>query len=113
MVALPSIDKSYGTQMQQSYRRKRIELGDGYSVRALEGLNAKPQVWKIIYDNVTKEEAEELRVFFETLGGVDLIEWQPYNQPDELKWTATDFQSQPSTWQKLSCSVVLTQEFDL
>lgn len=113
MVALPSIEKSYGTQMQQSYRRKRIQLGDGYSVRAVDGINSTPQAWKIMYDNVSKEEGEELRLFFEALKGVDIIEWQPYGQPDVLKWTADGFTSQPSTFQKVNCTITLTQEFDL
>ncbi len=113
MVALPNIDQSYGTQMDQDYRRKRIQMGDGYSVRARDGINAEPQQWQVVWDNVSKEDAEDLRVFFEDLGGVDLIEWTPHGQLVELKWSATAFRSGPSTWGKATCSVTLTQEFDL
>lgn len=113
MVALPDVLLGYGTNMTQDPRRKRISFGDGYSQRAKDGLNNAPQVWNFTYDNIDDDKAEELRVFFEALGGVDVIEWKPLGQPDVLKWTATNFQSTPSTWQKRTCTVTLTQEFDL
>jgi phage-related protein len=113
MAALPAIELGYGTQMSQDYRRKRIQMGDGYSVRSRDGLNAAPQQWSFTWDNIPKVQAEELRVFFEELGGVDIIEWTPLDQDTELKFTATNFQSQPTTFGKRTCSVTLTQEFDL
>jgi phage-related protein len=113
MVALPAIELGYGTQMSQDYRRKRIQMGDGYSVRAKDGLNNAPQQWSFTWDNIPNVQAEQLRVFFEELAGVDIIEWTPFNQQQELKWTATNFQSQPTTFMKSTCSVTLTQEFDL
>jgi phage-related protein len=113
MVALPDIELGYGTQMAQDFRRKRISFGDGYSQRARDGLNNAPQVWTFTYDNIPDQQAEQLRLFFEALGGVDVIEWKPLGQATVLKWTATNFQSQPSSWRKKTCSVTLTQEFDL
>lgn len=113
MVALPNIELGYGTQMSQDFRRKRIQMGDGYSVRARDGLNAAPQVWSFTWDNIRNADAEALRVFFEQLGGVDLIEWMPHNQDTVLKFTATGFQSQPTSFMRSTCSITLTQEFDL
>lgn len=113
MAALPAIELGYGTQLSQDFRRKRISFGDGYSQRSRNGINSAPQVWSFTYDNIPEEQAEELRVFFEDLGGVDVIEWQPLGQSNVLKWTATNFQSQPTSWRKRTCSITLTQEFDL
>lgn len=113
MVAIPLIELSYGTQLTQDYRRKRISFGDGYTQRARDGLNSTPQQWSLTWDNIRNAQAELLRVFFQDLAGVDVIEWTPLNQPAELKWTATGFQSQPSSFGRSTCSVTLTQEFDL
>lgn len=113
MAALPAIDLGYGTQMGQDYRRKRITFGDGYTQRSRDGLNSAPQQWKFTWDNIPNADAETLRQFFEGLGGVDLVEWTPLGQGTELKWTATGFESQPSSFGKSTCSVTLTQEFDL
>jgi phage-related protein len=113
MTALPNILLSYGTEMTQEYRRKRIQMGDSYSVRARDGVNAEPQQWRLTWENVTHAQAEQLRLFFKALGGVDIVDWKPFNQDATLKWTATGFQSAPSTFGKSTCSVTLTQEFDL
>lgn len=113
MLAIPLIELSYGTNMTQEYRRKRIQFGDAYSQRARDGLNSTPQQWSLNWDNIRNPQAEILRTFFEGLAGVDLVEWRPLNQPLSLKWTATGFQSQPTTFGRSTCSVTLTQEFDL
>ncbi len=113
MPRLPQIRLSYGTELTQEYRRKKISMGDGYSVRAQDGLNAAPQRWKLIWENIPNADAEMLRQFFKELGGVDLIRWQPIDQPEALLWTAGGFSSQPSTFGKRNCSVTLEQEFDL
>ncbi len=104
---------SYGTEMTQEYRRKRMQMGDGYSVRARDGLNSKPQMWKLVWQDVYNEDAEMLREFFADLGGVDLLRWQPFNQPKSLIWSTAGFVSTPSSFGKSNCSVSLTQEFDL
>lgn len=113
MVALPDIEPSYGTEMTEQFRRKRIQMGDGYSVRARDGINSKAQEWTVVWAKVSDAEAEQLRVFFEDLGGVDVIEWTPFNQSVELKWTASEFQSKPTGYNNQTCSVVMSQEFDL
>ncbi len=109
--ALPLL--SYGTDMTQEYRRKRLTMGDGYSVRALDGLNAKVQRWKLTWNDVANADAEMLRLFFEDLAGVGLVRWTPFNQPSQLLWTAEGFNSAPSSFGKSTCTVNLTQEFDL
>lgn len=113
MAEIPYLDLSYGTDMTQRYKVKRIELGDGATQRKRNGLNSKPQQWSLRWDNIKDDVAEELRVFFEDQGGTDIVDWQPFNQPDELKWTANDFRSRPSGYGISSVSVELTQEFDL
>jgi phage-related protein len=113
MVALPAIEPSYGTQMAQDYRRKRIQMGDGYSVRARDGINSAAQQWTLTWQQIRNTDVETLRLFFEGLGGVDLIEWKPYNQLATLKWTASNFQMQPTGYNHSTCSITLTQEFDL
>ena len=113
MATLPASDLSYGTDMTEEYRIKRVGFGDGYSQRAEDGLNTVRQQWRLNWDRIPDALAEELRVFFRDLKGTGIIEWTPYNQPDELKWTANNFQSKPVAAMISSCSIVLTQEFDL
>lgn len=121
MVLIPAIhgedpetlDLSYGTDMQQDYRVDRIDYGDGYAQRALKGLNSKPQRWRLIWNGISDADAEMLRVFFEGLGGVGIIDWQPYNQAASLKWTGNGWNAKPTGFLKQDCSITLSQEFDL
>ena len=113
MTALPDIDLSYGTDMSSSYRVKRVDFGDCYSQRARDGFNTIRQQWRLVWERIPDAQAEQLRQFFNDLAGVGVIEWTPYNQPDELKWTAADFTSKPVGALISTVSVTLTQEFDL
>lgn len=99
--------------MSTSYRVKRVSFGDGYTQRAPDGLNTVRQQWRLVWERIPDTLAETLRLFFNGLGGTGLIEWTPYNQPTELKWTANDFTSKPVGALIATVSVTLTQEFDL
>lgn len=108
-----TLDLSYGSDMSQEYRVRRVDFGDGYSQRGRRGINNAPQVWRLVWNTIGDADAEVLRLFFEGLGGVGIIEWRPYGQPTELKWTATGWTSKPAGYLVQDCSVTLTQEYDL
>lgn len=113
MVAIPYLDLSYGTDMTQKPRVRRVNFGDSYSQREKDGLNAQPQQWKLIWKNIADTDAEALRQFFEARGGVEIIDWTPFGQATALKWTNGDFKSKPTGHSISTCTVTLTQEFDL
>lgn len=114
MVALPAnIEPSYGTDMSEEYRVRKVELGDGYSQRSADGLNTARQQWRLVWERLPDADAETLRQFFRNLRGIDIIDWTPYNQATQLKFTANGFSSKPVGYLKSTCSVTLTQEFDL
>lgn len=109
---IPFLDLSYGTDMSQDYKNRRVDFGEGVSQRA-KRLNGAPQTWRLVWENIPEDVAEELRVFFENLQGTDIIEWRPYNQTAVLKWTADRWSSKPSGHRRFSAGIQLTQEFDL
>lgn len=112
MAVIPYLDLSYGTDLSQDYRPRRVNFGEGLTQRA-KRLNGAPQEWRLVWSSIRDDQAEILRQFFEDLQGVDLIEWTPYNQATELKWTADRWSARPSGWLVQDCSITLTQEFDL
>lgn len=112
MVALPNIELSYGTDMSMDVRVKRVDFGDGYSQRSLDGLNAVRQQWRLVWERIPDAQAEELRLFFKSLGA-GVVDWTPFNQPLPLKWSASGFTSKPVAYIISTASVTLTQEFDL
>lgn len=108
-----TLDLSYGSDMSQDYRVRRVDFGDGYSQRSKRGINNAPQQWRLIWNGISDTDAEMLRVFFAGLGGVGVIEWEPYNQATELKWTANGWAAAFAGFETQDCSITLTQEFDL
>lgn len=121
MVLIPAIngedpetlDLSYGTDMEQQYKVDRVNYGDSYSQRALPGLNSTPQKWRLVWNGISDADAEMLRAFFEGLAGVGIIDWTPYGQATQLKWTGNGWSARPSGFLKQDCSITLSQEFDL
>lgn len=112
MATIPYSDLSYGTDMNQEYRGRRVDFDEGFSQRA-KRKNGTRQRWRLVWDKIRDDKAEELRQFFEGLQGVGVIEWTPYNQLRELKWTASGWTSRPSGFLVNDCSIELGQEFDL
>lgn len=110
-----TLDLSYGTDMAQDYRVRRVQFGDGVSQRSRPGLNSTPQQWRLVWNQISDADAETLRLFFEECAGVETIDWAPYNQDPEvlLKWTANGWSGKPNGYLKQDCSITLTQEFDL
>lgn len=121
MATIPSIngappdtlDLSYGTDMTQAYNIRRVDFGDGYSQRSKRGINNAPQQWRLQWNGISDADTEVLRLFFLGLAGVDIIDWQPYNQATELKWTASGWSAKPAGHLIHDCGITLTQEFDL
>jgi phage-related protein len=113
MTALPAIELSYGTDMSQDFRVRRVNFGDGFSQRSVDGLNAQPQSWRLVWEHIPDSQAETLRTFFAGLAGTGIIDWTPFGQSTALKWTGNNFSSKPSGTLISDCSVTLTQEFDL
>lgn len=111
-LVIPYLDLSYGTDMSQDYRNRRVDFDEGYSQRA-KRMNGARQQWRLVWDKIRDDTAEELRLFFEAAQGTELIEWLPYNQPTLLYWTADRWSQRPSGFLVNDCSIVLTQEFDL
>lgn len=109
---IPLIDLSYGTDMSQAYRARRVDFDEGYAQRARRKNNG-PQQWRLVWDHIRDNQAETLRQFFEQLGGSGLLEWKPYGQAAALVWTADRWTARPSGFLIQDCSIVLTQEFDL
>lgn len=104
---------SPGTRQTVARKVRVTKLGEGYSARARDGINANRQVWTLTWTQMTLAQKEALRVFFDDLGDVDSFEWTPFGQEDGLSWrTTSGFNATANGYNNWDVSVEIEQVFD-
>jgi phage-related protein len=112
MATLPAIDLSYGTDLTHKYKRKRKQLGGGYSLRAKDGTNNVKQEWRLVWENISEANKTTLETFFNSRGGVTAFEWTPYGQVTQLKFISGEPNCRPSKGPLWNVTVDIEQVFD-
>lgn len=113
MVALPTDPPmSYGTENTSTYEVSKTEFGDGYTAREAPGLNSIRQKWTLYWKGITTAQKEILRDFFRARAGVEAIEWTPFGQATELKFTCESFRDRPVGFDSWDCRANFEQVFD-
>lgn len=106
----PSQDGTSGTITP---RVIKAQFGDGYTQRAVDGLNSQKEMWKFLWKGLTLTERNEILDFFEARGGVEAFNYTPPSETVAMQFTCV-------TWQKASAGGNLwivtadfEQEFDI
>ena len=60
-----------GVQQTATPRVLKAQFGDGYEMRAVEGINNTPRSWALTFNNRTKSDIDKLYKFMNTLASVD------------------------------------------
>jgi len=81
MFTFPSIEASYGLQKNSSPTINKINFGDGYSSRAVIGLNQNKKNYNLTWKNITETEANTIEVFLDARAK-DLVSFT-YTPPQE------------------------------
>lgn len=67
----------YGAQVSVKPRVRVAQFGDGYEQRIADGINTRPQVWSLQFNNRTDTEAGNITTFLEARNGVEAFDWTP------------------------------------
>jgi len=103
---------SYGVQLQQTYNVKRTQFGDGYSQRSSTQINPVRQQWTLVWSNVTRAEAQQLKDFFDGLKGTGTFDWVPEGSTASKKFSANNFTMGAPSYDLRNCQVTAIEEFD-
>jgi phage-related protein len=76
----PPVAPGYASQRQIQARVLRADFGDGYSLRAGDGLNSVKRVWSLTWPVLRIAEADVIEAFLTARGGVQPFWW---TAPDE------------------------------
>lgn len=66
---------SYGVQIEVTPRVLEAKFGDGYSMRAEDGLNTVPEEWSVSFDNLEDIDANDIMTFLRAQKGVYPFLW--------------------------------------
>ena len=68
---------SQSPQLTKKPRVLEVGFGDGYHLRAVDGLNAIRQSWALVFNNRTDAIIDAIDTFLTTRGGVTSFTWTP------------------------------------
>jgi phage-related protein len=114
-IILPSEQKFTVDRMTVRSSKPRVvefSFGDGYTQRALKGLNPLDETFNLTFTNRPKEEIEFLIEFFETKAGVDAFGFSPPGSPS-IKLTGNFFSDYVVRTAGDSISTIGTPEYIL
>lgn len=69
--------ESAGTTLREEPRLRTARFGDGYEQRAPDGINHRPQMWDMVFDEVEDDVADEMIDFLRTHDGVTAFSYVP------------------------------------
>lgn len=112
--ALPQQDLiTQAAQGDTEFRVNTIQYGNGYSQRAVDGLNAKVDSWTLDWDNLYESEFESLVTAFDAAGGADYFTWTAPGDSSAKKFIVPKYTRRIVAGNMFSISATLNQVFDL
>lgn len=80
--------------LEEAPRVLRARFGDGYEQRAPDGINNRPQLWDLVFEQVDADVAADILTFLRARNGFEAFDWTPRWAPGAIrvkceKWTRT------------------------
>lgn len=112
--ALPlSTEISQASQGETEYRILEVQYGNGYSQRALDGLNASMSSWNVSWENIPFAQFQALVAAFDAAYGIDYFTWQAPGDATTKKWIVQKWSRAAASGNYYSVSATLKQVFDI
>tara|TARA_R100001082_G_C4358402_1_gene158071 strand:+ start:1643 stop:2005 length:363 start_codon:yes stop_codon:yes gene_type:complete len=77
---------SYGIRKSSSPVVKEVQLGDGYSMRTVFGLNQNLKTYSPSWQNLTETDADVISNFLDARGGNESFDWTPPGESSASKF---------------------------
>lgn len=91
MAALPlQTHISQASTFSKGYRKREMRLGDGYSMRVQDGINAVMWTGTFVFPNLTLAELSILMSFLDGIGSWGTFDYTPPGAPASVKWAVSD-----------------------
>lgn len=90
-IAMPLTERiSQSSTKSSSFNTLKNDLGNNIRQYTDNGLNAKRDVWNIVYDHMNKTELDTITTALDQVGsGRDQLLWTPWGETTPKEWTVT------------------------
>lgn len=104
---------SAGTTVTITPRVNKAQFGDGYMQRVSDGLNTVQEKWNVVWNNLTTDQSDTIRSFFEARGGVEAFFWTAPDSTTTKKYICTSWTPNLLPAGYVSLTAQFEQVFDL
>ena len=80
-----SVTPDFGAKAAYKPRVRRVSFGDGYEQRQADGINNRPDIWDLQFQNRTNTETAIIIDFLEARGAVEGFDWIPPNESTAIR----------------------------
>lgn len=112
MATFPNINPTYSSRKTSRTRILSAEFGDGYRLRAADGINSQRDEWSLVWV-VDSTSRDTIINFLEARGGYDDFDWTPIGESTSKKWTCEDWDTNPLPNDYYQIIATFMEEFDL
>lgn len=91
-----TIAPDFGASLAVKPRTLEAKFGDGYTSRALDGINAaRPDEWQLTFSGRTAAERDAILAFFDARAGIEPFDW---TAPDgaAARWVCPEWGYSPN-----------------
>lgn len=109
----PAVNPSLNYSKTTKTRVRRADFGEGYSQRAIDGLNSIKREVSLNFEGLSSSQADDIETFLIARAGAEVFY---YTLPDEgsaRKWICGEWQRGPQAGTLRSISMVLEEVFDI
>lgn len=91
-----TIAPDFGSPLSVKPRTLAAQYGDGYAMRAQDGINARPDEWQLTFSARTPAERAAIMDFLDARNGTEAFDW---TAPDgtAARWVCPEWSYTPDT----------------
>jgi phage-related protein len=109
--AFPTIQPTYGTIKNSQPRVNASQFGDGYSQRAVFGINNNPKQYELIF-NVSETVAEQIELFLDQRAGQEKFTFTPPNESASSKFICPQWSKTVTFSNRAEISATFVEVFE-
>lgn len=94
-MTLPNIPMAYSPSFSDEMRVRRVQFGDGYSLRSEDGLNPLNTKVNAVWRSIQEQEMRTLKNFFEVHKGAYWFWWIPTGYSTQKKFICSSWTYEP------------------